>query len=124
MIMDLFFQPKICWKAVGRNLAFALVDSGIFLTAPASFISGGKYNETILHYLCSSVGTYYIYKNSDTTGAGDIMLNIQSLIKFPVPVDVLESKDMSNSEIEKAIYRNYGFSPNEITYIESQIKEF
>ena len=29
---DLFFQPHICWKAVGRNLSFAKVDSGIFLT--------------------------------------------------------------------------------------------
>ena len=80
---DLFFQPHICWKAVGRNLAFALVESGVFLTAPASFISGGVYNETILHYLCSKVGTYFIYKNSDTTGAGDIMLNIQSLHYCP-----------------------------------------
>ena len=43
--LDLFFQPKICWKAVGRNLAFSIVESGTFLTAPASFISAGIYNE-------------------------------------------------------------------------------
>lgn len=49
--MDLFFQPHICWKAVGRNLAFALVESGTFLTAPASFISAGIYNNLILAYL-------------------------------------------------------------------------
>lgn len=83
--MDLFFQPHICWKAVGRNLAFALVESGTFLTAPASFISAGIYNNLILAYLRSNVGKYFIYKNSDTTGAGDIMLNIQSLTKFPIP---------------------------------------
>ncbi len=118
---DLFFQPHICWKAVGRKLAFALVESGVFLTAPASFISGGKYNETILHYLCSSVGTYFIYKNSDTTGAGDIMLNIQSLIKFPIPVEILDVKVLSDDEINKAIYKSYGFTHMEISYIESQI---
>ena len=76
---DLFFQPHICWKAVGRNLSFAKVDSGIFLTAPASFISAGEYNDYLLALLCSDVSKYFIFKNSDTTGAGDIMLNIQSL---------------------------------------------
>lgn len=119
--LDLFFQPHICWKAVGRNLAFSLVESGIFLTAPASFISGGKYNETILHYLCSNVGAYFIYKNSDTTGAGDIMLNIQSLIKFPVPIGNLETKGLSHAEINDAICKIYGFTNTEISYIESQI---
>mgnify|MGYP006348066967 FL=1 len=82
---DLFFKPKICWKAVGKNLAFAIVKSGTFLTAPASFISANDNNDIILAYLCSSLGKYYIYQNSDTTGAGDIMLNIQSLIRFPIP---------------------------------------
>ena len=118
---DLFFQPHICWKAVGRNLAFALVESGVFLTAPASFISGGKYNETILNYLCSNVGTYFIYKNSDTTGAGDIMLNIQSLIKFPIPARLLETNELSHSDINEKIYTIYGFTNTEIEYIESQI---
>ena len=119
--LDLFFQPHICWKAVGRNLAFALVKGGVFLTAPASFISGGKYNETILHYLCSNVGTYFIYKNSDTTGAGDIMLNIQSLIKFPVPIGKLETNELSHKEINGSIYKRYGFTDAEISYIENQI---
>ena len=119
--LDLFFQPHICWKAVGKKLAFALVDSGVFLTAPASFISGGKYNETILNYLCSNVGTYFVYKNSDTTGAGDIMLNIQSLIKFPVPLGYLETEGLSYDEINKAIYEVYGFTNEEISFIESQI---
>ena len=119
--LDLFFQPHICWKAVGRNLAFALVDGGIFLTAPASFISGGIYNETILHYLCSPVGKYFIYKHSDTTGAGDIMLNIQSLIRFPVPMGILDTRGFSESEIKSAIYKAYGFDREEIEYIESYI---
>ena len=118
---DLFFQPHICWKAVGRNLAFALVDGGVFLTAPASFISGGIYNETILHYLCSTVGKYFIYKHSDTTGAGDIMLNIQSLIRFPIPYGILYTKGLSEREIKSAIYKAYGFTREEIEYIECSI---
>ena len=118
---DLFFQPKICWKAVGRNLAFSIVESGTFLTAPASFISAGIYNEYILAYLCSNVGTYFIYKNSDTTGAGDIMLNIQSLIKFPIPLNQTINVNERIEDINKNIYNAYGFTSNEISYIESSI---
>ena len=131
--LDLFFQPKICWKAVGRNLAFAIVDSGVFLTAPASFISAGKHNEFILAMLCSKLGKYYIYQNSDTTGAGDIMLNIQSLIRFPIPQSQKESlliQQLVNSsngdpsyivlqKIDRLIYDMYKFSPSEIEIIES-----
>ena len=119
--LDLFYKPKICWKAIGRKLAFSLVDGGIFLTAPASFISAGESNEIILSYLCSKVGTYYIYKNSDTTGAGDIMLNIQSLIKFPVPLNTNVNINASDDEIDKDIFTSYGFTKDEILYINSQI---
>ncbi len=127
---DLFFQPKICWKAVGRNLSFAIVEGGIFLTAPASFISAGKYNTFILAFLCSKVGRYFIYHNSDTTGAGDIMLNIQSLIRFSIPLK--DTEEISNlcakmvlnpsmeiqTQIDYLIYEIYGFDINEIKTIE------
>lgn len=119
--LDLFFQPHICWKAVGRNLAFALVESGTFLTAPASFISAGIYNNLILAYLRSNVGKYFIYKNSDTTGAGDIMLNIQSLTKFPIPNMPCENLSLSDDEINHYVYESYGFSKKEIAFIEEQI---
>ena len=129
---DLFFQPKICWKAVGRNLTFALADSGIYLTAPASFISAGIYNEYILAFLCSKVGKYFVYQNSDTTGAGDIMLNIQSLIKFPIPQETadlniiiemakslrLKYSDDKQRELDRYIYKIYNFSEREIKEIE------
>ena len=119
--LDLFFQPHICWKAVGKKLAFALVEGGTFLTAPASFISAGKYNDLILTYLCSNIGTYFIYKNSDTTGTGDIMLNIQSLIKFPVPLIDTDMSSLTDEAKEDLVYSSYGFSKDEIRYIESQI---
>lgn len=119
--LDLFFQPHICWKAVGRNLAFALVEAGTFLTAPASFISAGIYNKTVLAFLCSTVGTYFVYKNSDTTGAGDIMLNIQSLIKFPIPKLNIDFDNFSDREIDLYIYDIYKFTKEEIHYIEEQV---
>ena len=130
--MDDFFKPKICWKAVGRNLTFAIVESGTFLTAPASFIQAGRDNEYILAFLCSKVGRYFIYQNSDTTGAGDIMLNIQSLIKFPIPQkienEIIKSLVLKQiktyspqvqDEIDHMIYKIYGLSETEIKEIES-----
>ncbi len=129
--MDLFFQPKICWKAVGRNLTFAIVESGTFLTAPASFISAGDYNPIILAFLCSKVGRYFIYQNSDTTGAGDIMLNIQSLVQFPIPTGehielsrlcnkmILSPTDEIQHQMDSIIYKAYNFDREEIHIIEN-----
>lgn len=80
---------------------------------------------------------YFIYKNSDTTGAGDIMLNIQSLIRFPVPIpdsklqdeiekivssisDCLPQENQVNQKLlNDMIYRLYQFNKQEITFIES-----
>lgn len=115
---------------MGRNLSFAIVEGGIFLTAPASFISAGKYNTFILAFLCSKVGRYFIYHNSDTTGAGDIMLNIQSLIRFSIPLK--DTEEISNlcakmvlnpsmeiqTQFDYLIYEIYGFDINEIKTIE------
>lgn len=135
---DLFYKQKICWKAVGRNLAFSLVEAGVFLTAPASFISS-NHNEYILAFLCSNIGKYFIYQNSDTTGAGDIMLNIQSLIQFPIPKLSNKIEGVIKNEILKIlnnlkkelpiidnqrwldnyIYELYGFNKEEINFIES-----
>ena len=87
--------------------------------------------------MCSNVAKYFIYKNSDTTGAGDIMLNIQSLIKFPVPIpdgklqDEIETTVSSISRglprenhktqvfLNDIIYRLYQFTKQEITFIEN-----
>ena len=130
--MDDFFKPKICWKAVGRNLTFAIVEAGTFLTAPASFIQAGGVNEYIMAFLCSNVGRYFIYQNSDTTGAGDIMLNIQSLTRFPIPIknsycslikklvlkQIAQYSQERQDKIEDLIYKTYGFDSYEIKEIE------
>jgi restriction endonuclease S subunit len=74
------------WKAVGKNLAFSLLEEGYFLSAPACFFTSFNVNlKYLLAVLCSSYAKYFIYNNSDTTGAGDVMLNIQSLEKLPIP---------------------------------------
>ena len=121
-----FDKPHICWKAVGRNLAFALVEGGIYLTAPASFISADSNNEYILACLCSDLCKYLIYKSSDTTGAGDIMLNIKSLVTLPLPLKfdrmyvrkMLNDPDRDNL-INQYMRQLYGFNSDEWEYIQN-----
>ncbi len=131
-----FYRQKIVWKAVGRNLAFSILEEGKFLTAPASFITSDC-NNYLLGFLCSSFAKYYIYNNSDTTGAGDIMLNIQSLENIPIPkianteeiecivIAIIEGKinNLDTIELEKKIdklvYKMYGLTDEEIEFIES-----
>ena len=135
-----FSKQKIVWKAVGKNLAFSILEGGKFLTAPASFITSEKGLYYILGFLCSSFGKYFIYSNSDTTGAGDIMLNIQSLIKIPIPqlesnkqktiedkvfeIINLKGKNISTDTLEKdidsLINNIFGFNDDEISFIENR----
>ena len=134
-----FFKQKIVWKAVGRNLAFSILEEGKFLTAPACFITTEFGLYYILGFLCSSFGKYFIYNNSDTTGAGDIMLNIQSLTKIPIPQlkpneqKIIENKVSEIIELKKRkvsshclenqvnsiINDIFGFSEEEITFMEN-----
>ncbi len=136
--MEDFYKQKIVWKAVGKNLTFSLLEEGSFLTAPASFITS-DFNLYILAFLSSSFGKFYIYNNSDRTGAGDIMLNIQSLEKIPVPKLTIDNEEKINtlinqilinkeygiittefeSEINQVIYNIFQFDKNEIEFIES-----
>ncbi|MCU7543285.1 TaqI-like C-terminal specificity domain-containing protein [Riemerella anatipestifer] len=134
-----FYKQKIVWKAVGRNLTFSILEEGHFITAPASFINS-DFNLYILAFLSSSYGKYFIYNNSDTTGAGDIMLNIQSLEKIPIPFPTKSNIEKINSTVDKImdnkkhgisttnyeslinqiIYDIFKFEKNEIRFIEAQ----
>ena len=138
-IREDFFKQKIVWKAVGRNLAFSILEEGKFITAPASFITSENSLYYILGFLCSSFAKYFIYNNSDTTGAGDIMLNIQSLVKIPIPQpsinnqeeveniisEIIEGKKenidtiLLENKLDEIINNILSLSPEEIDFIRS-----
>ena len=139
-----FEKEKVFFKAVGRNLTFAKVEPGIMLTAPASFLTGKNLNY-ILGFLCSKFTNYFVEQNSDKTGAGDIMLNVQSFEKIPLPpitpsnqpivsqIEVLVDKiltakkqnpqaDISHweREIDQLVYELYGLTEEEIKIVEGE----
>ena len=138
-IREDFFKQKIVWKAVGRNLAFSILEEGKFVTAPASFITSENSLYYILGFLCSSFAKYFIYNNSDTTGAGDIMLNIQSIVKIPIPHPSINNQEeveniiseiiagkkenintiFLENKLDEIINNILGLSPEEIDFIKS-----
>ena len=65
---------------------------------------------------------YYINQYSDSTGAGDLMLNIQSLVKLPIPQQqsqkLIDAIKRENDDlIDQSIFEIYGFSKDEIDFI-------
>ena len=132
-----FEKEKIFCKAIGFNLAFSIGEPNLVISAPSSFFVSKK-NKYFVGILNSSLIRYFIYNYSDKTGAGDIMLNVQSLEKIPIPepdkdtesklvglVDSIiqlkkENKDTSEieAEVDKIVYSLYGLSDEEIKIIE------
>ena len=132
-----FEKEKIFCKAIGFNLAFSIGEPNLVISAPSSFFVSKK-NKYFVGILNSSLIRYFIYNYSDKTGAGDIMLNVQSLEKIPIPepdkdtesklvglVDSIiqlkkENKDTSEieGEVDKIVYSLYGLSDDEIKIIE------
>ena len=96
-----FAKEKVVFKAVGRNLTFSLLEPNSFITAPASFMTS-KYNRYILGNLLSVFVKYFIYKNADRTGAGDIMLNVQSFEQIPIPLITASNRHLAE-QIEKLV---------------------
>lgn len=127
---DDFNKPHIVWKAVGKKVTFCILEAGKYLSAPASMIVSDN-NEWLLAFLQSQVGKYFFLNNSDTTGAGDLMLNIQSLVKFPVPLPIFDFDTESLikekleqrlfDDIENIIFGIYGFTDKEIHFISSSV---
>lgn len=139
-----FEKEILVWKAVGRNLAFALTEKNTLVSAPSSFISA---DTNLLKYFCgillSNVLKWLILQISDTTGAGDLMLNNQSLERLSIPkinsknqkiadelvnsVDEIlkakeEDKNANTQELENKInslvYKLYNLTEDEIKIIE------
>ena len=136
-----FDKEKIFCKAIGFNLAFSIGEPNLVISAPSSFFVS-KMNKYFVGILNSFLIRCFIYKYSDKTGAGDIMLNVQSLEKLPIPEpdkdtesklvklvdDIIrlkkENKDTSGleAEVDRVVYSLYGLNEEEIKIIEGGAK--
>lgn len=141
-----FEKEILVWKAVGRNLAFALTEKNTLVSAPSSFISA---DANLLKYFCgillSHVLKWLILQISDTTGAGDLMLNNQSLERLSIPKinsknekiadelinlvdEILKAKEQDKNantqelenKINSLVYKLYNLTEDEIKIIENK----
>lgn len=133
-----FEKEKVFCKAIGFNLAFTIAEKDLIISAPSSFFISNM-NKYFVGILNSKLIKYFIYKYSDRTGAGDIMLNVQSLEKIPIPEpnkstlkeieDLVEKiienkkegKDTEEDErdIDKIVYTLYDLTIEEINIVEN-----
>lgn len=133
-----FEKEKVFCKAIGFNLAFTIAEKDLIISAPSSFFVS-NINKYFVGILNSKLVKYFIYKYSDKTGAGDIMLNVQSLEKIPIPEpnkstlkeieDLVEKiienkkegKDTEEDErdIDKIVYTLYDLTIEEINIVEN-----
>ncbi|MGQ2707267.1 class I SAM-dependent DNA methyltransferase [Campylobacter jejuni] len=141
-----FEKEILVWKAVGRNLAFALTEKNTLVSAPSSFISA---DANLLKYFCgillSHVLKWLILQISDTTGAGDLMLNNQSLERLSIPKinsknekiadelinlvdEILKAKEQDKNantqelenKINSLVYKLYNLTEEDIKIIEGK----
>jgi hypothetical protein len=134
-----FEKEKIVWKAVGRNLTFALLKPNKFVTAPAALLTS-KCNKYLLSLLQSKFTEYFVLNNSDSTGAGDVMLNVQSIERIPLPMinideqkpfiklvdDILDKKERGlctkneENKIDLKLYEKFEFTLEEVCIIDPE----
>lgn len=146
--LEEFEKEILVWKAVGRNLAFALTEKNTLVSAPSSFIST---DVNFLKYFCgillSNTLKWLILHISDTTGAGDLMLNNQSLERLSIPKinskneklanelinlvdEILKAKEQDKNantktqedKINSIVYKLYNLNEEEISIIEGKNK--
>ena len=114
-----------------------LVSTQLLFLFNIIFTNSNKY---ILAYLHSKYALNFILKNADTTGAGDVMLNIQSIETLRIPeiseneqepfiklVDIIlakkengENTDAEEKQIDMMVYNLYGLTEEEIEIIEGR----
>lgn len=122
-----FNKPKIVWGNLNLQASFTLVDDASFINAPSPMIvPASKY---LLAVLNSKISDYYIRQLGVTRNGGYFEYKPMFVEKLPVPkkiceksmrilVTLVDSRDETG--IDKEVYRLYGLTDEEISFIETQ----
>ena len=118
---DDFNKPKIIWKIIGSNLAFAL-DNERFIVNNACYLMTGVEIESMLPYLNSRIINWYSdITNMNPTGVGDAQVGAQNIIQFPIPKPnsrtIIDCAHRNIFEIENDVAKVYGITTEELNYI-------
>ncbi len=119
--LDDFNKPKIIWKIIGSNLAFAL-DNERYIVNNACYLMTGAEIESMLPYLNSRIINWYSdITNMNPTGVGDAQVGAQNIIQFPIPKPnsgtIIDCVHRNIFEIENEVAKVYGITTEELNYI-------
>ena len=102
-----FSKPKIVWKIIGNQMAFAY-DANNYVMNNACYIMTGDHLDYLLAVLNSQAITWYSYvTNMNKTGVGDVQVGGQNIATFPIPfydankIELIELAELANSIINK-----------------------
>lgn len=133
-----FSKPKIVWKIIGNQMAFAY-DTNNYVMNNACYIMTGNHLDYLLAVLNSQAITWYSYvTNMNKTGVGDVQVGGQNIVTFPIPVydanktELVELAELANSitnknvvlpfvdsKIESLVSMVYGFTGEETNFLHS-----
>ena len=128
-----FYKPKIVWKIIGNQMAFAY-DKNQFIMNNACYIMTGEHLDYLLSILNSQAILWYSYvTNMNKTGVGDVQVGGQNIITFPIPAysdnknilakmaDCVTNQKISlksvDYQIENIISEIFGFTTDERNFL-------
>lgn len=119
--LDDFNKPKIIWKIIGSNLAFAL-DNENFIVNNACYLMTGDHIKSMLPFLNSRIINWYSdITNMNPTGVGDAQVGAQNIVLFPIPkpnsYTIIDCAQRDIYAIEKDVAGVYGITTEELDYI-------
>ena len=116
-----FFKEKLLYSEIVREPQFFLDKNGQFFAEATTFIMTGENLEYLYHLLHSKTITYFFktfYAGGGLGGDGYRYKKV-FLEKLPIPKPILPIS-LEENTIENSIYKLYGFSEEEIKFIENQ----
>lgn len=130
---DDFNKPKLIWKVIGNQMAYAL-DKSDFVINNACYMLTGSYLEYLTVMLNSDAMIWYSFiTNMNQTGVGDVQVGKQNIILLPIPkklstikkiekkYNLYLSKEINLNDFEllirKDIAKIYNFNNEELNFL-------
>ena len=118
-----FFEQKVVWARLMRLTQadinsfprFCVVPEGMFVVDSLCFFTGRNIS-TICAALNSEYATWYFFNNVATLDNGGFQMRQQYVEEIPFPICI-----NSPNNIDKCIYEGFGFSKDEVKFIQDAI---
>ena len=133
---DLLSQPKIIWGEISDKSKFCIDRLGEFAPEATTFMLSGDNLLYLLAFLNCSISEYLFSTIGTTTGVGTVRWKKYKILELPIPrydtsklytdlinacknaVETHEATTIYEKRINSIIYQIYGFTEDEIGYIE------